>query len=63
MTLRGGMSSGMWEGLTVNVISSKQLISTDDEWLPVIRQRALPGCNKMVKEGSLGVRGWGFYCD
>lgn len=58
VTLRGGMSSGMWEGLK----SSKQLILTDDERLPGTRQR-LPGCNKTVKEGGLRVRGCGFCCD
>lgn len=39
---RGGMSSGMWEGLRPEVISSKELILTDDERFPVIGQR-LPG--------------------
>lgn len=32
----GGMSSGMWEGLTVKVISSKLLILTDELRLSVI---------------------------
>lgn len=55
VTLRGGMSSGMWAGLTLKVTRSEQLILTDDERFPVIRQ-TLPGCNKMV-------RGCGFCCD
>lgn len=62
VTLRDAVSSGMWEELTPKVLRSKQLILTDDERFPVIRQ-TLPGCNKMVKGGGLQVSGCGFYGD